>query len=321
MDSIWQARTKATANCADFISLCAAFGFSGSPWFMNVSKTFNTEAQRTQRTHRVVFSFVVLLLALSSPLAKGQQPTKASPRSLPKASPTNRVNPSDTSANDPQQLLLAGQAAHDQGRFEDAIRIFNRVIALSANQPRVASAANLRIGNAYMAQGKFANAEVAFERAVALNPADAESYNNLGEALGELRQYQRAIEAFTRAIALDAKLLKAKYNQAVSYDRMGNFRYSEFVFRSLIKTNPNYSLSYDGLAVTLSKAGRAKEAIAFHEKAISLDPAEPSYYYNCAISYLMLKDTAKALEQQEKLKTIAPAVADRLASVIIKHQM
>jgi Flp pilus assembly protein TadD len=89
----------------------------------------------------------------------------------------------------------------------------------------------------------------------------------------------------------------------------------------LIRSNPAYSLSYDGLAVTLSKAGRAKEAITFHEKAIALDPREASYYYNCAISYLMLGNTAKALEQQEKLKALDPAVADRLASVIVKHQM
>jgi hypothetical protein len=43
--------------------------------------------------------------------------------------------------------------------------------------------------------------------------------------------------------------------------------------------------------------------------------------YNCVISYLMLGNTAKALEQQEKLKAIDPAVANRLASVIAKHQM
>jgi Flp pilus assembly protein TadD len=223
--------------------------------------------------------------------------------------------------NDPEQLLAAGQVAQDQGRFDEAIRTYNRVITLSANQPRTAAIANFRIGSAYMAQGKFGNAQVAFERAVALNPTDAESYNNLGEALGELKQYPRALEAFNKAITLDQNLLKAKYNQAVSYDRMGNFRYSEFVFRSLIKNSPGYSLSYDGLAVTLSKAGRAREAITFHEKAIALDPREPSYYFNCAISYLMLGNTAKALEQQEKLKALDPAVADRLASVIVKHQM
>jgi Flp pilus assembly protein TadD len=263
-----------------------------------------------------------LLLVTSSFNAVAQQPAKAPARSLPKSSTTPQIKPAGTTApNEIQQLLSAGQTAHDQGRFEEAIRNFNRVIALSTNQPGNAAIANFMVGNAYMAQGKFGNAEVAFERAVTLNPASAESYNNLGEALGELKQYPRALEAFNKAISLDQKLLKAKYNQAVSYDRMGNFRYSEFVFRNLIKSNPNYSLSYDGLAVTLSKAGRAKEAIAFHEKAIALDPQEPSYYFNCAISYLMMGNTAKAMEQQEKLKALDPAIADRLASVIVKHQM
>jgi len=266
---------------------------------------------------------VGLLLAAGTVQTLAQRPASRSDtrNTPPKVSPVNQPKPPSVSLNDPEQLLAAGQAAQEQGRLDDAVRTYNRVIALSANQPRTAAIANLRIGNAYMAQGKFGNAEVAFERAVTLNPADAESYNNLGEALGELKQYSRALEAFNKAISLDQKLLKAKYNQAVSYDRMGNFRYSEFVFRNLIKNNPGYSLSYDGLAVTLSKAGRAKEAIAFHEQAIALDPREPSYYFNCAISYLMMGNTAKALEQQEKLKALDPAVADRLASVIIKHQM
>ncbi|MCA1606166.1 MAG: tetratricopeptide repeat protein, partial [Acidobacteria bacterium] len=86
--------------------------------------------------------------------------------------------------NDPQQLLIAGQSAQEQGRFEEAIRIYNRVIALSANQSRTAALAHHRIGNAYMAQRKFGNAQFAFERAVALDPTNAENYNNLGEALG-----------------------------------------------------------------------------------------------------------------------------------------
>jgi tetratricopeptide (TPR) repeat protein len=268
-------------------------------------------------SHSLRILVAILFLTCSGLLAVAQR----SPGRTQITTPPKNVTAPPVDSNDVAQLLTAGQAAHDQRRYDEAIRIFNRVIALSTSQPRAASAANLRIGNAYMAQGKFGNAEVAFERAVALNPSDAESYNNLGEALGELKQYPRALEAFTMAINLDQKLLKAKYNQAVSYDRMGNFRYSEFVFRSLIKNNPRYSLAYDGLAVTLSKAGRAKEALTFHEQAISLDPREPSYYFNYAISYLMLGNTAKALEQQAKLKALDPAIADRLASVIVKHQM
>jgi tetratricopeptide (TPR) repeat protein len=224
-------------------------------------------------------------------------------------------------ATDVDKLLAAGQDASEAGRFTEAISAFNRVIALSGNRPETAAVASYLIGNVQMAQRKFGAAQLAYERATTLNPNYAEAWNSLGEALGELKQFPRAIEAFNKAVGLDPTLLKAKYNQAITYDRMKNFRYSEFVFRNLIKNNPNYSLAYDGLAVTLSKGGRAKEAIPLHEKAIALTPQEPSFYFNYAISNLMLGNTAKALELQEKLKTIDPVIADRLASMIVKHQM
>ena len=283
--------------------------------------TVSSEANTLRRRGTAAELALCLLVAAFPVTASAQRSATSASKPLPKTSINTAGTATNNPSNEVQKLLTEGQAAHEQGKFEDAIRIYNRVIALSASQPRLAALANFRIGNVLMTQGKFGNAQAAFERALTLNPSDAESYNNLGEALGELKQYQRALEAFNRAISLDQKLIKAKYNQAVSYDRMGNFRYSEFVFRSLIKANPQYSLAYDGLAVTLSKAGRAKEAVAFHERAIALDPREPSYYYNFAISYLMQGNTAKALEQQEKLKALDPAIADRLASVIVKHQM
>lgn len=229
--------------------------------------------------------------------------------------------PANAVGADVDKLLAAGQDAHQAGRFDEAISAFNRVIALSANKPETAAVASFLIGNVNLTQRKFGNAQLAYQRATTLNPNYAEAWNSLGEALGELKQFPRAIEAFNRAVALDPTLLKAKYNQAVTYDRLKNFRYSEFVFRNLIRNNPSYALAYDGLAVTLSKAGRVREAIPLHEKAIALSPQEGSYYFNYAISNLMLGNTAKALEQQEKLKVIDPVIADRLASMIVKHQM
>lgn len=223
--------------------------------------------------------------------------------------------------NRAEELFKAGQSAQEQGRLEEAIQIFNRVIVSASGTPVIAAVANLKVGTVYMSQRKFDNAHLAFQRAVTLNPASAEAFNSLGEALGELKEYTRAIEALNKAVAIDNKLLKARYNMAVTYDRMGNRNYSEFVFRNLIKSNPDYPLAYDGLAVTLSKSGRAKEAIVFHEKAIALNPNDSSYYYNLAISYLILGDTPKALEQQQKLSRIDPEAANHLASTIIKRKM
>jgi len=249
-----------------------------------------------------------------------QQPAASRLRVTAKA-PVNRNSTSVAAGTDVDKLLASGQDAQEAGRFDEAIAAFNRVITLSANKPETAAVASYLIGNVQMTQRKFGNAQIAYERATGLNPNYALAWNGLGEALGELKQFPQAIVAFNKAVGLDAALLKAKYNQAVTYDRMKNFRYSEFVFRNLIKNNPQYALAYDGLAVTLSKAGRAKEAIPLHEKAIALSPQEPSYYFNYAISNLMLGNTAKALEIQEQLKTIDSAIADRLASMIVKHQM
>ena len=203
MDLNGQARTKATKKPITkplgqlFGRLCAGVILAG---LLPASSGFEALAQQPAKT---VAKPVVRPLTANVP---------------PKTSSTTQANPqssSPTSLTDPQQLLAAGQAAQDQGRFEEAIRTYNRVIALSANQSRTAAIANLRIGNAYMAQGKFGNAQVAFERAVTLNPTDAEAYNNLGEALGELKQYPRALEAFNKAISLDVKTHAAKLRPRV----------------------------------------------------------------------------------------------------------
>ncbi len=292
--------------------------------FIRKGHSFNMHSVRQARSKVTKASFSILALLLFCSLqAWAQQPVKNQAK-LPSKSPVKIPAPSPVgpgATNSVDQLMASGQSAHEAGRYEEAISAFNRVIALSGARPRTAAVASFLIGNVNMTQRKFGNAEISFQRATTLDPSYADAWNNLGEALGELKQFPRAIEAFNKAVGLNPKLLKARYNQAVTYDRMKNFRYSEFVFRGIIKSHPDYSLAYDGLAVTLSKSGRAKEAIPLHEKAISLLPTEPSYYFNYAISNLMMGNTAKALEQQEKLKAIDPLVADRLASVIVRRQM
>jgi tetratricopeptide (TPR) repeat protein len=74
------------------------------------------------------------------------------------------------------------------------------------------------------------------------------------------------------------------------------------------------------MAVTLSKSGRARDAIPLHEKAISLSPDNPFFYYNLGVSYLVLGNSEKALEQKEKLLQLDPLAANRLAALIVKHQ-
>ena len=219
-----------------------------------------------------------------------------------------------------QRLTRVAQVAEQQGRYDDAIKAYQTITVVASGSPRIAAAASVAAGNIYMNQGKFSEAAGAFRKAVALDAASAEAVNNLGEALGELKQYQPALAAFQKAAALDPSYLKARYNMGVTYDRLGQPKYAEFVYKILIRDFPEFALAYDSLAVALSKSGRAQEAVGLHQKAIGLAPRDASFYYNFAVTYLILGDSRKAQEQQQKLRALDPAMAEHLAAVIAKHQ-
>ena len=180
---------------------------------MDTSKQATTKLFANALANLLSLVLVGVLLVFSGGEARAQQVTnttnpKASATLPPGATSGKPLGGPSNPANDVQQLLISGQAAQNSGRFDEAVTIFNRVIALSTNNPQNAAVANLKIGNAYMVQGKFENAAFGYQRAAALNPHYAEAYNNLGEALGELKQYPKAIEAFNKAFVLDPPCLR-----------------------------------------------------------------------------------------------------------------
>ena len=219
-----------------------------------------------------------------------------------------------------QRLTRVAQVAQQQGRYDDAIKAYETIGVIAKGSPKIAGAALVNAGNLYMATGKFAEAAKSFRAACALDSSSAEAQNNLGEALGEMKQYQSALGAFQQAVALDGTFVKARYNMGVTYDKLGQLKYAEFVYRILIRDYPDFALAYDGLAVTLSKSGRAREAIPFHQKAINLNPNDPSFYYNSAVSFLVLGDLKNAEEQKQRLHALDPAMAEHLSTIIAKHR-
>jgi tetratricopeptide (TPR) repeat protein len=219
-----------------------------------------------------------------------------------------------------QRLTRVAKVAEQENRFDDAIKAYETIGIIAKSSPRISAAALLSAGNIYMGTGRFEKAAASFRSSIMLDPSSAEAQNNLGEALGELKQYKPALAAFQQAVNLDGSFVKARYNMGVTYDRLGQMKYAEFVYRILIRDYPDFPLAYDSLAVSLSKSGRPREALPFHQKAINLNPKDPSFYFNSAISYLMLGDVKNAQEQKQKLHALDPAMAERLAMMIAKRQ-
>jgi tetratricopeptide (TPR) repeat protein len=62
----------------------------------------------------------------------------------------------------------------------------------------------------------------AFTSSIALNPNDAEAYNNRGIAYADKGQYDRAIEDHNKAIALNQNYAEAYNNRGIAYYERGN---------------------------------------------------------------------------------------------------
>lgn len=176
------------------------------------------------------------------------------------------------SANEIERLMSVAKAAQEEGHYDDAIRTYREVVALTKDSPKNAALDYFNAGILYLRFKKYEDAVNVFRQSLLLDPNSAEANNNLGEALVSLKQYPLAVAAFQRAVALDGNLLIAQFNMGLTYSQMGQLKYAEFIYKILIRDHPDYALGYDGMAVTLAKSGRAREAIPLHEKAISLEP-------------------------------------------------
>ena len=115
---------------------------------------------------------------------------------------------------DSDEQLNQGIALLEEGQYDRAIAYFNKAIELN---PRDADAYNNR-GLAYFeGKGQYDKAIVDYNKAIELNPRSAAAYNNRGLAYGYKGKYDKAISDCNKAIELNPRSAAAYNNRGLSY--------------------------------------------------------------------------------------------------------
>lgn len=78
-------------------------------------------------------------------------------------------------------------------------------------------------GFAARKRGDFDAAIAAYSRAIALDPQHFKAFFNRGFAYDKLRQFELAVSDYTRALEIDPHNAYAYYNRGISYDRSGTY--------------------------------------------------------------------------------------------------
>jgi tetratricopeptide (TPR) repeat protein len=100
------------------------------------------------------------------------------------------------------------------------------------------------MGMDYYSQNKFEEAVQAYNRAIEIDPQDAEAWNNKGTALGVLGRYDEAIQAFEKAIEINSSYAEAWYNMGVVFDLQGNYYQAIRAYNEATRINPEYEKAW-----------------------------------------------------------------------------
>jgi tetratricopeptide (TPR) repeat protein len=94
------------------------------------------------------------------------------------------------------------------------------------------------LGEALARQERFGEAEPQLQKAVTLNPKDADSWCNLGRCFNDRKAWQAAETVLNRALELDPKHLEARYNRGRTLFELKRYREAVDDFQAALALAP-----------------------------------------------------------------------------------
>jgi tetratricopeptide (TPR) repeat protein len=163
-----------------------------------------------------------------------------------------------------------GMALLSKGQTERATECYQRAIRIDPANAE----AHYNLGNVYLAMERPAEAAGEFEKAIKAKPNYAKAYGNLGVAFLQTGQTDRAIEGFRRAVGLDHNSVEAHFNLAMTIAGKGLIDEAIEHFRKVIELVPQNTTVHCRLAELLLVQGKVEQATAEYEQVLKIDPAD-----------------------------------------------
>jgi tetratricopeptide (TPR) repeat protein len=102
-------------------------------------------------------------------------------------------------------------------------------------------AAVIALGNAYFDSGQWNEAIRLYERALAINPRSADVHTDMGTAYRNMGRTDRALAEYRRALELEPGQMEARYNLGVvyAYD-VKDYTRAIAIWEQVLRLDPNY---------------------------------------------------------------------------------
>jgi superkiller protein 3 len=175
-----------------------------------------------------------------------------------------------------------GNEASEAGDHEEAVRCFERTIALDPGH----LGGFRNIGCVYGMRGMWDEAIEPFIKALAINPNDAQIHYNLGFCWYKRGMFDEAIAEFEKAVALNPEFRDAYHNLGIVYGKKEMFSQAIPMFRKAVEIGPDNAETHFSLGKAYKEVGD--------------DMLAADHYYKAGILYLQKGHREGALAAYEK---------------------
>jgi len=190
-------------------------------------------------------------------------------------------------------LAAAARSAVRLREWHDDFALYRSAARTSPRSARI----RYNLGNAYLRQEDYANAEGNYRRALAIYPEFSDARANLGMALlqqGRSREAVTLLEASVRAHPQQPDL---HLNLGTAYRSTGNADRAEAEYRKALAIDPRSSKALNNLGAMARSRGAIEEAVGYLRRAVELDPGSTILRINLADALTAAGDQDEAAKQ------------------------
>ncbi|MEP6917105.1 MAG: tetratricopeptide repeat protein [Acidobacteriota bacterium] len=171
-----------------------------------------------------------------------------------------------------------GAALSNAGKFDEAVVKFNEVIKEVPN----CTECYINIGQVQASKKDYAASELAYKKAIELDPNSADAYNGLATIYNDQKKFTEAqamsAEAGKRATggAAGGGSAEIRYNQGVIAWNANDFPKAQEHFAAAVAANPNHAESHFMLGRVDLNLGKLPEAAKEFEIYVKMAPTGPN---------------------------------------------
>ena len=182
-----------------------------------------------------------------------------------------------------------GNLWHQAGDQAQAATCYQQAVALDP----AAAQAWFNLGVVRTISGQLDLALDAYRQAIAIRPRFARAHNNTGILLQARGDLDRAGRCYRQAIQADPHYADPHYNAGLLAFSNANFAAAERAYKRALQLQPAHAEARNNLGNTLLELGRAREAHRCFENVIAAVPQHPEARWNLGFTQLLLGDYAQ----------------------------